>query len=119
MDTRINKFLSEVGYCSRRAADKLLEQGRITLNGNVPELGTKVKPDDEVRVDGKLVGEGRRERRWGKEQGRGERRGGRGGRSRSRDRHTRRQKSTASKASKGSDGLPIGWKAVTKEGKTY
>ncbi len=61
METRINKFLSEVGYCSRRAADKLLEQGRITLNGNVPELGTKVKPDDEVRVDGKLVGEGRRD----------------------------------------------------------
>ena len=39
---RINKYLSEVGHCSRRAADKLLEQGRITLNGVVPELGTKV-----------------------------------------------------------------------------
>lgn len=54
---RINKFLSEVGYCSRREADKLLEQGRITINGKIPELGTKVLPTDEVRVNGKLVSE--------------------------------------------------------------
>ena len=47
---RINKYLSEVGHCSRRAADKLLEQGRITLNGVVPELGTKVMPGDTVEV---------------------------------------------------------------------
>jgi len=53
---RINKYLSEVGYCSRRAADVLLEQGRITVNGILPELGTKVFPQDEVRVDGQLVG---------------------------------------------------------------
>jgi 23S rRNA pseudouridine2604 synthase len=53
---RINKFLSEVGFCSRREADKLLEQGRITLNGKVPELGTKVAPTDQVAVDGKNVG---------------------------------------------------------------
>lgn len=52
---RINKYLSEVGYCSRRAADKLIEQGRITINGVVPEMGTKVQPGDEVAVDGKLV----------------------------------------------------------------
>lgn len=52
---RINKFLSEVGYCSRRAADKLIEQGRITINGVVPEMGTKVQPDDDVAVDGKSV----------------------------------------------------------------
>ncbi len=54
---RINKFLSEVGYCSRREADKLLEQGRITINGKIPELGTKVLPTDEVRVNGQLVSE--------------------------------------------------------------
>lgn len=54
---RINKFLSEVGYCSRREADKLLEQGRITINGKIPELGTKVLPTDEVRVNGQLVTE--------------------------------------------------------------
>ncbi len=50
---RINKFLSESGYCSRRAADKLLEEGRITVNGVKPELGTKVSAEDEIKVDGK------------------------------------------------------------------
>jgi 23S rRNA pseudouridine2604 synthase len=55
--TRINKFLSETGYCSRREADKLLDDGRITINGIVPEMGTKVSQNDEVRVDGKLVRE--------------------------------------------------------------
>ena len=53
---RINKYLSEVGYCSRRAADVLLEQGRITVNGILPEIGAKVFPQDEVRVDGQLIG---------------------------------------------------------------
>ena len=55
--TRINKYLSEVGYCSRRAADKLIEQGRVTINGSVPEMGTKISDGDEVRVDGKLISE--------------------------------------------------------------
>ncbi|PIQ15888.1 MAG: 23S rRNA pseudouridine(2604) synthase RluF [Flavobacteriales bacterium CG18_big_fil_WC_8_21_14_2_50_32_9] len=55
--TRINKFLSEVGFCSRRAADKLIEEGRVTINGKVPEMGTKITPQDEVRVDGKLISE--------------------------------------------------------------
>lgn len=53
--TRINKYLSEVGYCSRRAADKLIEDKRVTVNGKVPEMGTKVGPDDDVQVDGKPV----------------------------------------------------------------
>lgn len=52
---RINKFLSEAGYCSRRAADKLIEQRRITINGVVPEMGTKVQPGDEVAVDGRPI----------------------------------------------------------------
>ena len=55
--TRINKYLSEVGYCSRRAADKLIDQGRVTINGKVPEMGTKITEGDEVRVDGKLISE--------------------------------------------------------------
>ena len=55
--TRINKFLSEAGYCSRRAADKLIDQGRVTINGKVPEMGTKISSSDEVRVDGKLINE--------------------------------------------------------------
>jgi len=53
--TRLNKYLSEVGYCSRRAADKLIEEGRVTINGKVPEMGTKVAPEDDIRVDGKLI----------------------------------------------------------------
>lgn len=52
---RLNKFIGETGYCSRREADKLIEEGRVTINGAVPEMGTKVSPDDEVRIDGKLI----------------------------------------------------------------
>ncbi|SFZ89213.1 23S rRNA pseudouridine2604 synthase [Flaviramulus basaltis] len=52
---RINKFLSEVGYCSRRAADKLIEEGRVTINGEVTEMGTKISPNDVVAVDGKEI----------------------------------------------------------------
>ncbi|WP_417428794.1 23S rRNA pseudouridine(2604) synthase RluF [Halpernia sp.] len=55
--TRINKYLSEVGFCSRRAADKLLEEGKITINGKIPEMGSKVSDEDEVRVEGKLIKE--------------------------------------------------------------
>ncbi|NQU84962.1 MAG: 23S rRNA pseudouridine(2604) synthase RluF [Mariniphaga sp.] len=54
---RINKYLSEVGFCSRRAADKLIEQGRVSINGIVCEMGTKISPLDEVKVDGKLISE--------------------------------------------------------------
>lgn len=53
--TRINKFLSEAGFCSRREADKYIDQGRVTINGKVPELGTKVAPGDVVRVDHQVV----------------------------------------------------------------
>ena len=52
---RINKYLSEVGFCSRREADRLLEEGRITINGMIPELGTKVSDEDEIFVDGKTI----------------------------------------------------------------
>ena len=53
--TRLNKYLSEVGYCSRREADKLIAAGRITINGEVPEIGTKVSSNDIVSVDGKEI----------------------------------------------------------------
>ncbi len=53
--TRINKYLSEAGYCSRREADKLIDQGRVTINGEIPEMGTKISQDDIVRVDGKPI----------------------------------------------------------------
>jgi 23S rRNA pseudouridine2604 synthase len=52
---RINKFLSEIGYCSRREADKLIEQGRVKINGAVPEMGTKVTHLDRISVDGTEV----------------------------------------------------------------
>ncbi len=56
---RLNKFIGETGFCSRREADKYIEQGRVTINGVVPELGTKVSLHDEVRIDGKLIRENR------------------------------------------------------------
>ena len=55
ISVRINKYLSEVGYCSRREADKLISQGRVTVNGNIPEKGTKVNVGDEIRVDTQLI----------------------------------------------------------------
>ncbi|MGC9404097.1 23S rRNA pseudouridine(2604) synthase RluF [Vibrio genomosp. F10] len=48
---RLNKFISETGFCSRREADRLIEQGRVTINGLVPEMGTKVVAGDEVCID--------------------------------------------------------------------
>jgi len=53
---RINKYLSEVGFCSRREADRLILENRVTINGKVPEMGTKITATDEIRVDGKLIG---------------------------------------------------------------
>ena len=52
---RINKYFSEIGVCSRRAADKLIEQKRVTINGVIAEMGSKVSPDDEIRLNGKLI----------------------------------------------------------------
>jgi 23S rRNA pseudouridine2604 synthase/16S rRNA pseudouridine516 synthase len=52
---RLNKFISDTGFCSRREADKLIEKNRVTINGKVPELGTKVMPTDVVKVDGHLI----------------------------------------------------------------
>lgn len=52
---RINKFLTQIGFCSRRAADKLIEAKRVTINGTVPELGTKISTEDLVEVDGEVV----------------------------------------------------------------
>ncbi len=55
MATRINKYLSEVGYCSRRAADRLIEGGKVTINGKIPEMGAKVEQDDQVEVEGQRI----------------------------------------------------------------
>ena len=53
---RLNKYISDTGLCSRREADKLIEQNRVTVNNQPPELGTKIGPSDTVKVDGKVVG---------------------------------------------------------------
>ena len=53
--TRLNKYLSEVGYCSRRGADKLIEEGRVTVNGKLPEMGVKVSATDVITVDGERI----------------------------------------------------------------
>lgn len=58
---RINKFLSETGITSRRGADKYIEDGRVTINGAPAELGSKVEPVDEVRVDGRVIEQPERE----------------------------------------------------------
>ena len=55
MATRINKYLSEVGYCSRRRADILIEEGKVTINGKIPEIGSKVKDGDQVIVEGQRI----------------------------------------------------------------
>ena len=55
MATRINKYLSELGYCSRRVADSLIEEGKVTINGEIPEMGTKVEDGDQVEVEGQRI----------------------------------------------------------------
>ena len=54
-EMRINKFLSECGFCSRREADRLLEAGKVTVDGKVAFLGSKLIPGQEVKVNGVLV----------------------------------------------------------------
>ncbi len=51
MQTRLNKYISDTGTCSRREADKLIEQGRVTVNGKTPQLGTKVSDEDVITID--------------------------------------------------------------------
>ena len=55
MATRINKYLSEVGYCSRREADRLIKEGKVTINGKITEIGTKLEEGDYVEVEGKKI----------------------------------------------------------------
>jgi len=55
--TRINKYLSEIGFCSRREADRMIELGRVRLNGRTPLIGDKVGRRDKVYIDGHLISE--------------------------------------------------------------
>ena len=62
MSVRINKYLSEVGYCSRRIADRLIEEGKVTINGKVPEIGTRVEEGDQVEVNGQRIEKARKQK---------------------------------------------------------
>ncbi|MEO6730276.1 MAG: 23S rRNA pseudouridine(2604) synthase RluF [Ferruginibacter sp.] len=55
MDKSLNKYISETGFCSRREADKYIEQGRVTINDNVAIKGNRVMPGDIVEIDGEPV----------------------------------------------------------------
>jgi len=55
MATRINKYLSEVGYCSRREADRLILEGKVTINGKISVIGAKVQESDQVAVKGQRI----------------------------------------------------------------
>ena len=52
---RLNKAISETGYCSRRAADKLIEEGKVMVNGKPAPLGTKVTSADKISINGQLI----------------------------------------------------------------
>ncbi len=52
---RLNKAISETGYCSRRAADRLIEEGKVLVNGQPVVMGQKVTAEDQITVDGKVI----------------------------------------------------------------
>ena len=55
VNMRINKFISESGKASRRGADRLITDGRVTINGKRATIGSQVEPGDEVRIDGNPI----------------------------------------------------------------
>lgn len=55
--TRLNKFIAEAGVCSRREADRLIEAGKVTIDGIKAQMGEKVEPGQSVQIDGKAVGQ--------------------------------------------------------------
>ena len=63
MAIRINKYLSEVGFCSRRVADRLIKERKVTINGKIPEMGTKLKEGDKVEVEGKRIEKSTRQKK--------------------------------------------------------
>ncbi len=64
MDTRINKYLSQVGFCSRREADKLIDQGRVTVNNVVVSHGHKITSSDIIKVDSEKIKNNVKERTY-------------------------------------------------------
>ena len=60
--TRINKFLSEVGYCSRRQADTLIDQGRVYVNRKPAVMGMKVLEEDMIEIDGEKINQSKKKK---------------------------------------------------------
>ena len=60
MDIRLNKYISDSGFCSRREADRYIEKGKVLLNGKIAAVGDKVRARDKVKVNGNQI-EGRDE----------------------------------------------------------
>ena len=54
-EVRLNKYIADSGYCSRREADRLIESGKVTVNGRVAEMGERVTSKDKVIIDGKRI----------------------------------------------------------------
>lgn len=55
-EIRLNKYISDTGLCSRREADKLISQGKVTIDGVIALMGSKIKKDQDIRINGKKVG---------------------------------------------------------------
>lgn len=55
MDTRLNKYISDSGYCSRREADRYIEKGKVNINGKIAGIGDRVTSKDKVKVNGNLI----------------------------------------------------------------
>ena len=55
MEYRLNKYISSSGFCSRREADRLIEEGKVTINGKRAVIGMRVLPGQKVRVNGELI----------------------------------------------------------------
>ena len=60
-EIRLNKFLSEAGVCSRREADRLIEAGKVTIDGETAQMGMKIRPGQEIKVGKKVIENGREE----------------------------------------------------------
>ena len=58
-DVRLNKYIAECGICSRREADRIIEQGKVLVNGAIATMGTRVSDSDKVTIDGKIIGRNR------------------------------------------------------------
>ncbi len=55
MEVRLNKFVSDSGFCSRREADRYIENGSVRVNGHIAQVGTKVSPGDVIKINGTLI----------------------------------------------------------------